>query len=295
MRRSRTRVRTRARPRRKWSPSTDWRHPMPIASAPAGSTAVLVDPTADSPTLTPDRGGVYVIALTVNDGVTSSTPDQVLVTANTPPTVDAGLDRELVASQTLELTASFTDPDAGDTHTASIDWGDGTTAPGTIDETAKTIAGSHVYLLQGTFTVTIVVTDSFGATGSDTMTVGVAAANAAPIAVGDTYGTNEDTVLTVAAPGILGNDTDADADALTSVLVSGPAHGTLSLGADGSFMYTPGLNFSGTDAFTYRASDGTALSAPATVTINVAAVNDAPVAVDDAATTNEDTPVLIDV
>ena len=265
-----------------------------IVSAPAGSTAVLVDPTSDSPTLTPDLGGVYVIALTVNDGTTGSAPDQMQVTVNTPPTVDAGLDRELVASQTLNLTASFTDPDAGDTHTASIDWGDGT-SPGIVDEGAKTITGSHVYAAAGTFTVTVVVTDSHAATGSDTMTVGVAAANTAPTAVADTYGATEDTALTVAAPGVLGNDTDADGDTITAVLVSGPAHGTLSLAGDGSFTYTPGLNFFGADSFTYRASDGTALSGPATVNLNVAAVNDVPVALDDSATTNEDVPALIDV
>ena len=266
-----------------------------IVSAPVGSTAVLVDPTSDSPTLTPDLGGVYVIALTVNDGVVNSAPDQMQVTVNTPPTVDAGLDQELVASETLALTASFTDPDTGDTHIASIDWGDGNSGPGLVDELTKTITGSHVYAEAGTFTVTVVVTDSHAATGSDTMTVDVAAANTAPIAVGDTYAATEDTVLTVAAPGIVGNDTDTDGNTLTAVLVSGPVHGTLDLSSNGSFTYTPALNFSGADSFTYQASDGTALSAAATVTINVVAVNDAPVATDDSATTNEDVPVLIDV
>ena len=57
---------------------------------------------------------------------------------------------------------------------------------------------------------------------------------------------------------MLGNDSDVDGDALTAVLVSGPANGTLTLNADGSFTYTPDANFNGTDSFTYKANDGTA-------------------------------------
>ena len=56
---------------------------------------------------------------------------------------------------------------------------------------------------------------------------------------------------------MLANDTDADGDPLTATLVSGPANGTLTLNADGSFVYTPNANFNGTDTFTYSVSDGT--------------------------------------
>jgi VCBS repeat-containing protein len=100
--------------------------------------------------------------------------------------------------------------------------------------------------------------------------------NRAPAAAADAYSTAEDTPLTVAAPGVLGNDTDPDGDSLSAVVVSGPAHGSLNLNADGGFTYTPAANFNGTDTFTYQASDGTAQSSPATVTITVTAVNDAP-------------------
>ena len=57
---------------------------------------------------------------------------------------------------------------------------------------------------------------------------------------------------------MLANDTDADGDPLTAVLVTGPSHGTLTLNANGSFTYTPAANYNGTDTFTYRANDGTA-------------------------------------
>jgi VCBS repeat-containing protein len=114
--------------------------------------------------------------------------------------------------------------------------------------------------------------------------------NRAPAAAADAYGTAEDTPLTVAAPGVLGNDTDPDGDSLSAALVSGPAHGSLNLNANGGFSYTPDADFNGTDTFTYQASDGTAQSNPATVTMTVTPVNDPPAATDDAYSTAEDTP-----
>ena len=58
------------------------------------------------------------------------------------------------------------------------------------------------------------------------MSIAVASTNDLPTATADTYATNEDTPLTVSAPGVLANDTDVDGDALSAVLVTGPAHGT---------------------------------------------------------------------
>ena len=85
---------------------------------------------------------------------------------------------------------------------------------------------------------------------------------------------NEDTTLTVPAPGVLGNDSDVDQDALSAVVVGGPAHGTVTVSSDGSFSYTPAANYNGTDSFTYRASDGALSSNLATVTIAIAPVNE---------------------
>jgi large repetitive protein len=139
------------------------------------------------------------------------------------------------------------------------------------------------------------VKDADGASASDSFLLTVNPVNDAPVAANDAYTTNEDTALTIAAPGVLGNDTDVDvSDTRTAVLVaaSGPASGTLTLNADGSFTYTPGLNFNGTDSFTYQAKD--AAGAPsniATVTITVNAVNDLPTISDVVTqTVNEDTP-----
>ncbi len=106
----------------------------------------------------------------------------------------------------------------------------------------------------------------------------------------------QDDAATVAAGGVLhasvaDNDSDPDGDGLSFALLSGPQHGSVVLDMDGSYIYTPAPSFSGTDSFTYRASDGT-LTADATVNIVVTPpANAAPVAVADSATTLEDTAV----
>lgn len=82
--------------------------------------------------------------------------------------------------------------------------------------------------------------------------------------------------LSVAAPGVLANDTDNENDPLTAALVSGPSQGTVTLNPNGSFDYSAGAGFTGTDTFTYQASDGTQNSNTATVTISNT-VNQAPV------------------
>ena len=92
---------------------------------------------------------------------------------------------------------------------------------------------------------------------------------------------------------MLGNDTDVDSATLTAALVSGPSNGALSLNADGSFSYTPNADFNGTDSFTYLANDGALDSNTATVNITVNAVNDAPVAADDAYPVDEDDPLNV--
>jgi hypothetical protein len=94
-----------------------------------------------------------------------------------------------------------------------------------------------------------------------------------PIEAGsDAYSVDAGETLTVEAPGILANDIDAEGDALTAALIAGPANGTLVLNADGSFSYVPNEGFSGTDSFTYQASDGSNLSNIATVSIDVASL-----------------------
>jgi hypothetical protein len=90
-----------------------------------------------------------------------------------------------------------------------------------------------------------------------------------PSALDDAYSTYQNNVLTIAAPGVLSNDTDADGDPLYAHLVSGPVHGTLTLNVDGSFDYLPAANYAGEDSFNYQAVDGEQVSNIATVRITV--------------------------
>jgi hypothetical protein len=115
----------------------------------------------------------------------------------------------------------------------------------------------------------------------------------APVAADDAYQTDEETVLHVDAPGLLDNDSDAENDSLTAVLVESPAHGTVEVAEDGSFTYTPDADFFGDDSFTYRANDGAADSNVATATIEVTPVNDAPQAIDDAYEVPAEEPLVV--
>ena len=145
---------------------------------------------------------------------------------------------------------------------------------------ALNAGGSFVYTpaanFHGTDGFTYKVSDGSLTSADTTVTITVTSVNDPPAAVGDGYITAEDTPLTVAAPGVLGNDSDIDADPLTAILATVPSHGTVALNSNGSFVYTPAANFNGDDAFSYRANDGSANSAAATVKIKVSAVNDAP-------------------
>ena len=96
-------------------------------------------------------------------------------------------------------------------------------------------------------------------------------ANNPPVAVADSYSTPQSTTLTVAAPGVLANDTDPESNPLTAIKVTDPAHGTLTLASNGSVNYVPTPGYNGPDSFTYKANDGTADSNTVTVSLTVTA------------------------
>ena len=127
------------------------------------------------------------------------------------------------------------------------------------------------------------------------MTVAVAAVNDAPVAGADDASAVEDTPLLIAAADLLADDTDADGDGLTIAAVSGAVDGSVALTGSGDVVFTPAADFNGQASFTYTVADGNGGETTATVSVDVAGVNDAPVASDDAAETFEETPVRIDV
>jgi VCBS repeat-containing protein len=90
-----------------------------------------------------------------------------------------------------------------------------------------------------------------------------------PTATGDSFTVQEGATGTMAAPGVLANDTDPQGLPLSAILVGSPTNGALNLQPDGGFTYSPNAGFSGSDAFTYKASNGQFESAPATVAITV--------------------------
>jgi len=117
--------------------------------------------------------------------------------------------------------------------------------------------------------------------------------NNAPVGGNKSYNATEDTPLSVtAASGVLQGASDPDGNAISAILVSNGTKGTVTLNADGSFSYVPNANANGSDTFSYQVRDQYgALSSIYTATINIAGVNDAPVAQNGAVTTAEDTAV----
>jgi FtsP/CotA-like multicopper oxidase with cupredoxin domain len=103
--------------------------------------------------------------------------------------------------------------------------------------------------------------------------VSIAAINDVPVASSDAFNVNANSTLSVAAPGVLANDTDVEGSALTATLVSGTTNGILTFGTDGSFDYTPNAG-TVSDSFSYVANDGGLDSA--VTTVNIAVINDAP-------------------
>jgi Bacterial Ig domain len=105
-----------------------------------------------------------------------------------------------------------------------------------------------------------------------TVTITVNAINDAPSAAADSFSALTDRTLNIAAPGVLRNDSDVDGDPLTAVKVNSPSHGSVTLAADGAFSYTPDSGYTGSDAFTYKASDGGAFSPIRIVSLTVTAI-----------------------
>ncbi len=182
--------------------------------------------------------------------------------------------------------------------------GNDVSTAGTLTATVKTppahgdlaldLDGAFIYTPTSGYTGTVTFTYLAGArTLTDTATVTLTVEpNVAPVAADDSYTTDELTPLTVPAPGVLENDSDANGDAITATLTTTPAQGTLALELDGSFVYTPALGFPGEYTFQYETSDGL-LTDSATVTLTVEA-NLAPTAQDDAYTAYRNTPLTVD-
>ncbi len=224
----------------------------------------------------------------VTDGVLVSNYAIVIINVgfNTPPTANndaytTAADTPLVRNAAQGVLANDSDPEANNLE-AFV--------------TSNPTNGTLVLNANGSFTYTPNTGfnggDSFSYQASDgldfsnvaivTITVGVGGGNSPPVASNDTYSTSSARTLTVNAPGVLRNDTDANGDPLTANLVTTVTRGTLVFNTDGSFVYTPpNARFKGTVTFTYQASDTAgALSGIATVTIAVSVPPPPPVPIE---------------
>ena len=141
----------------------------------------------------------------------------------------------------------------------------------------------------GDATITYTISDGNGGTDTAEVIVAVAPVNDGPVAVDDTAETEEDTAVTIT---VLDNDTDADGNPLT-VTGATSENGDVVINDDGTLTFTPSPDYNGEATIEYTVSDGAGGSDTAVVTVTVTPVNDAPVAVDDAADTDFETPVII--
>ena len=195
------------------------------------------------------------------------------------------------------ITAS--DDDEGAVLTINAD-----TKPAWLDFTDN---GDGTALLSGTpdngdvggHAVVLTLTDGIIATPVEqAFTITVGNVNDAPVAVDDEAATDEGAPVTIP---VLANDTDEDGDVLsvTNGSVADPAHGTVQNNQDGTVTYTPNENFSGSDSFTYTATDGMLESNPATVTVLVNLAGDLaadePVNPDEGGTVTTDIGVSIEI
>ena len=169
----------------------------------------------------------------------------------------------------------------------------GSPGNGTLSGTAPNLTYTPAADYNGDDSFTFTVSDGSLTSAPTTVSITVDPVNDAPGAVANSYSTNEDTLLTVTASGVLGNDTDPEGPTLTAVLVTNVSNGALALAPDGGFTYTPTANFTGSDSFTYKANDGALDSNTVTVSLTVDPINDAPAALAQSLSVDEDTPLPI--
>ncbi|HGS5148693.1 TPA: tandem-95 repeat protein, partial [Vibrio parahaemolyticus] len=232
------------------------------------------------------------ITYTLTDGaLTDQATVNVTVNAvNDTPVVESNLADQTLAEDftpyTIDLNTAFSDVDNVDGElTFSVSGNSNVLV--SIENGIATISPTADW--NGSETLTFTATDPSGESISQRVDFTVA-----PVAdiVADNATVVEDTATIIK---VLGNDTFEGDDKVVSLDTNnGPANGTVSVNPDGSVTYTPNDNYHGADSFTYIVTSG-GVSESTTVNVDVTPVNDAPVAKDDIATTQEDTAVTIDV
>jgi hypothetical protein len=246
-----------------------------------------------------------VFQLTVTDDESLSNSATVSITVqpvNANPTANAGPDQNNAAEQsTVVLNGTGSSDSDGSIPGSGYAW-TRTSGPGvTLNNANSAVASFTAPTISGgsppiNYTFELEVTDNEGATDTDTVNITVVAVNETPTANNQTVGTDEDVSVAITMTG-----SDPDGDSLTYTIVNGPSSGSLGTqtGPGGSNVtYTPNADANGQDSFTFRVNDGGSTnSSPATVTINVAPINDPPTVVSEIGnrTATEDMPFSMNV
>lgn len=266
--------------------------PLVVISADADNGTVSINPDGTI-TYTPagNFNGTDTITYTISDGQGGTSTAIVTVTVgavNDPPIARPD---SVTTSEDVPVTIPALANDSDAEGDPLIVTGATATNGLVVINADGTVTYTPNANFSGTDTITYTISDGNGGTATATIIVTVTPVNDPPVAANDNAVTDEDTPVTI---GVLANDNDVEGDPLT-VTNANAANGTVAINADGTITYTPRVNFSGTDTISYTVSDGQGGFSTATVVVTVNAVNDAPVAIDDAATTEEDTPVTIPV
>ena len=227
-----------------------------------------------------DFNGTDTFTYTVTDGTESATAT-VIVTVNAVNDVPVANDDTLETTEDTPLAfppglllGNDTDRERD---VLSVILGSGPRL-GTL---VTTVDGTIVYTpdadVNGTDTFTYWVSDGAAISAPATVTITIIPVDDGPLVTNDALSATEDSPLTFTTGALLDNDVHTGGGTLDVGSFTQPANGTLVRNANGSFTYTPNADFFGVDTFTYTATDGTYTSGSATVTVNVAGVDDVPV------------------
>ena len=273
-------------------------------TAPPAHGSAQVDTGSGAITYTPDANyhGSDSLSYTVDDiSLGTSAAISVAITINAVNDAPQAMaDVVSVAEDGVlnaDVAANDTDPDSGD----SVDSSTLTIVTQPLHGSASVIAGMIRYSpdtgYRGPDSLTYQIDDQQGATSEVAgVLINVGSINTAPLASDDSGSTDEDTAVVLT---VLSNDSDADGvlDISSVSVLNAPAHGSATTdSSNGEITYTPAADYDGNDSFTYVVRDDAgAVSDPATVTLTINPVNDAPVAVADTATLPGSTAISINV
>ncbi|MEY3896501.1 MAG: hypothetical protein RLZZ214_2021, partial [Verrucomicrobiota bacterium] len=264
-------------------------------------TAVLsAGPTKGSLTLNPDGGFSYVPDLIANgadsftyrayngslySGITTVSINNSPVAGNDGSTGSPFLtvQEDSGPSSSMMVLSNDTDPDGNFLHITQASSPDGSVSTPYSDTRLRFTPATNFF---GPTTISYTVSDGNGGTSTATVFINVTSVNDAPVALPQSVSQNEDASSAITLTG-----TDVDSPSLTFTAGT-PGNGSLS-GSAPNLTYTPAANYSGQDSFTFTASDGSLTSTPATVTITVTPVDDAPVAGAQSLATTEDAALPI--